>query len=146
MDVGLVNRTAALDTSHSNDDAAIDIELFMFFAVDINSHFGARGTDGINQSAIEIAVAIGVDAIVVGGACINITVGNGHVLRRVDGIIVCVDVDFTAGNVEVILALNAFSVISGSGHLCIAAADDHSATIGVAVAALRLHTGLDAFG
>jgi len=49
-------------------------------------------------------------------------------------------------DVERVLALDAFAVIAACGHGDGAAADDNTATVGVAFTALRLHTGLDALG
>ena len=52
----------------------------------------------------------------------------------------------SARDSQVVLALDTLAVVAAGGYIDGAAADGQTARVGVAVAVLRLHTGLDALG
>ena len=146
LNLGLVVGGTVLNATHSDKDTAIDIDFLPFLAVGIDGILCTARTDGIHQTSVEVDIAVGVDAVVVAGAGIDVAVADSQVLSRVDAVVVGVDVNLAASDIEVILALDAFAVIATGGHFHFATTDDHSAAIGVAVAHLCLHAGLDAFG
>ena len=76
---GLREAGARLQSAKGNDGAASEVEFLLSFTVGIDGHFGSIATDGIDQSALDVAVAIGVDTIVVGRASIDAATFDGHV-------------------------------------------------------------------
>ena len=81
----------ALQSADGNDGAAADVELLLLLAVGIDGHLGRCGADGIDQSALDVAVAVGVDAVVVGGAGIDGAAADGQVAGGIDGIVLGID-------------------------------------------------------
>ena len=135
-----------LDAAHGDDHTAADVELLLVLGVDVEGHLGRGGSDGIDETAVDVEVAVGIHTVVVGGTGIDVAAADGEVLRRVDGVVVGVDVDLAANNIEVVFALHTLTVGAAGGHLDAAAADHKAAAVGVAVAALGLHAGFDALG
>ena len=112
----------------------------------VECYFGRARAYGIDQAAVDIEIAVGVDAVVVGAARIDVAAIDGDVLRRIDSIVVSVDEDFATTDFEGVLALYAFAVGASGGDFYFAAADDNATAVGVTVAILRFHSSLDALG
>ena len=142
----MADHSGILNAADGDNNAAIDIDFLALLAVGVDGQLGRTGADGIDQATVDVEIAVGVETVIVGGTRINVATANGHILSRVNTVIVGVDINLATGDVEIVLTLDALAVFAGGGHLHLAATDDHTASVGVAVAVLNLKTSLDAFG
>ena len=74
-----INVRLGLQSTDGNNGAANDVELLLFLAVGIDGHLGRRAADGIDHTTLDIAVAVGINAVVAGRAGIDIAAADGQV-------------------------------------------------------------------
>ena len=76
---------------------------------------------------------------------IYVAVGDGQILTGIDAVVIGIDINLTAADVEIILAFDAFGVISAGGHADITSADGHASAVCCGAAGSVFHTGFHAF-
>ena len=70
---------AALQSTDGNDGTASDVELLLLLAVGVDGHLRRARANGIYQSTLDIAVAVGIDAVVASRAGIYIAAADSQV-------------------------------------------------------------------
>lgn len=89
--------------------------LLTFLGIGIQRHFGTGSTDGVDEAALDVHIAVGVHCIVLGSLSEYIATVDGHIAGRVDAVVKGIDRDVSVVDGEGLLALNTFSTRTGSG-------------------------------
>ena len=101
-----------LQTTHGHDRTTSDIEFLTALRIGINGHLWGTRADGVDQTTLDVTVAIGIETVVILTLCIDIPSTDGHVALRVNGIVVGVGSHFTACYHHFTLGLDTFTVLS----------------------------------